>query len=147
MTLQTTDQQLIDIFKNTKTIALIGASLKPNRASFRVGNYLNDLGYRVIPINPGHVGEILFGSPIVASFADIPDAENVDMVDIFRKSEFIPDVVDQAMATLPNLKTVWMQLGLENAKAAEKASNAGIMVVQDKCPKIEYPRLQGLALV
>lgn len=147
MTLQTTDQQLIDIFAQTKTIALIGASNKPSRASFRVGNYLADLGYRVIPINPGQAGKQLFGQTVVASLQDIPDPQDIDMIDIFRKPEFIGDIVDDAMNTLPNLKTVWMQLELTHEAAAQKASDAGIMVVQDKCPKIEYPRLQGLALV
>lgn len=147
MTLQSTDQQLVDIFAQTKTIALIGASKKPSRASYRVGNYLADLGYRVIPINPGHTGEQLFGQTVVASMQDIPDPQNVDMIDIFRKSEYIGDIVDDAMDALPNLKTVWMQLELTHETAAKKASNAGIMVVQDKCPKIEYPRLQSLAMV
>lgn len=143
MTLQTTDTELVHIFETTKTIALIGASLKPSRASYRVGNFLTDLGYRVIPINPGHVGETLFGQTIVASLADIHNPESVDMIDIFRRSELIESVVDDAMDALPNLKTVWMQLDLRNAQAAQKASDAGILVVQDRCPKIEHPRLHA----
>ncbi len=147
MTLQTTDAELVQIFQETKTIALIGASLKPQRASHYVGQFLADLGYRVIPINPGHAGEALFGETIAASLKDIDDPSSVDMIDIFRRSDLIPEIVDEAMDVLPNLKTVWMQLGLESASAAQKASGAGIMVVQDKCPKIEYPRLDSAGLI
>jgi len=147
MTLQTTDAELVQLFKTTKTIALVGASLKPSRASYRVGNYLADLGYRVIPVNPGHVGKPLFGQVIVGSLADIEQPETVDMVDIFRRSELIPEVVDDAMTALPQLKTVWMQLELRHAQSAQKASDAGLMVIQDKCPKIEYPRLQANGLL
>jgi len=146
MTDQSTDADLIRIFQTTKTIALIGASLKPIRASFRVGEFLADIGYRVIPINPGHVGEMLFGEKIVGSFADIEDPQSVDMIDIFRRNEAIPAIVDDALTRLPNLKTIWMQLGLHNAEAAQKASLRGMTVVQNKCPKIEHPRLLGLGL-
>lgn len=147
MTLHSIDTDLIEIFQQTKTIALIGASIKPNRASYRVGNYLADLGYHVIPINPDYVGKTLFGHPVVATLQDIENPKSVDMIDIFRRTEFIPDVVNQAIQALPNLQTIWMQLDLMHDKAAMKASNAGIMVVQDRCPKIEYPRLQELGLV
>lgn len=135
-----TDADLIRILDQTKVIALVGASINPTRASYFVGRYMTQKGYTVIPINPGHVGKELFGQTIVASLADAPQA---DMVDIFRRADAVPDIVDEALQALPKLRTIWMQLGIEHPAAATKAQAKGVDVVQDRCPKIEYQRLFG----
>ena len=114
-------------------IAIVGASPKPERPSHYVGQYLKDLGYRVIGVNPGQAGRILFGEPAVARLSDI-DAP-IDMVDIFRRSDQVPQVVEEALAAFPGLKTIWMQLGIMNAEAATFAEARGVTVVQDRCPE------------
>lgn len=136
-----TDNTIREILQRTKVIALVGASMKPERPSHYVGQFLVEKGYTVIPVNPGHAGEELFGQVVRASLADCP--AEVDMVDVFRRSEEVPGVVDEALEALPNLRTVWMQLGISNAEAAAKAEARGLDVVQDRCPKMEYPRLIG----
>jgi len=137
-----TNDELRAIFRKTRTIALVGASPNPNRPSHRVGLYLAGRGYRVIPVNPGIAGKILFGEETVARLADIPAGTVVDMVDVFRRSDRVEPVVEEAIAALwPLPKVIWMQIGVINPAAAEKARNAGIQVVQDRCPKIEIPRL------
>ena len=95
----------------------------------------------MIPVNPGHAGEKLFGQTVRGSLSDI--TEPVDMVDIFRRSEAVPPIVDEALDFFPGLRTIWMQIGVENAEAAEKAQARGIDVVMNRCPKIEYQRLFG----
>lgn len=134
------DSFIRSVLERTKTIALVGASLKPARASHRVGEFLASKGYRVIPVNPGHVGERLFGEEIVASLGDIDVP--VDMVDIFRRSDAVGLVVEEALK-LDGLQTVWMQLGVINEKAEQAAKAAGLDVIMDRCPAIEYPRLIG----
>lgn len=129
------------ILQRTKCIAVVGVSANPIRPSYYVARYLKLKGYRVIPVNPTLVGETLFGEPVHADLTDLP--EGVDMVDIFRRSEFVPALVEEAMAHIPTLKTVWMQIGVEHPEAAAKAEAAGIDVVQNRCPKIEYQRLFG----
>ncbi|MGB8815014.1 MAG: CoA-binding protein, partial [Paracoccaceae bacterium] len=114
---------------------------KPDRPSHRVAAYLKAKGYRVIPVNPGQVGVQALGEVVRASLADI--TEPVDMVDIFRRSEEVLPVVEAALAHLPGLKTVWMQLGVQNAEAAALARAKGVVVVQNRCPAIEIPRLLG----
>lgn len=139
-----TDAELTRILRETKTIAIVGVSLNPVRASYFVARYLHYRGYEIVPVNPGHAGKELFGRQIVASLGDIPKNKPVDMVDIFRRSEHVPAIVEEAMHHLaPALKTIWMQLGIQNEDAALTARNAGISVVQDRCPKIEYQRLFG----
>ncbi len=138
------DLILRDIFKQTRVIALVGASLKPDRASHRVGAFLVERGYRVIPINPGHAGKMLWGETIRSSLADCP--KDVGMVDIFRKSSDVPPVVEAALAHLPNLQVIWMQLGITHEGAADLGRGAGKTVIMDRCPKIDYPRLFGGAL-
>lgn len=135
------DADIARIFENTRTIALVGASPRPERASHRVGQFLVRQGYRVIPVNPGQAGKTLFGEKVVANLSEIPDGVTVDMVDIFRRSEDVPPVVDLALDTLPGLKTVWMQLDIVNAAAADAARDRGVEVVMDRCPAIEIPRL------
>lgn len=133
------DDDLRRILTETRVIALVGASANPERPSHRVGWYLARQGYRVIPVNPGLAGQALFGETVVARLTDLPP--EVDMVDIFRRSEEVGPVVDAALDALPNLRTVWMQLGVVNEAAASAARAKGIEVVMDRCPAIEIPRL------
>jgi predicted CoA-binding protein len=106
-----------------------------------VGRYLGLKGYRVIPVNPGQAGNMLWGVEVKASLADI--TEPVDVVDIFRRPEAVPGIVDEALAMDPLPKVIWMQIGVTHAAAAAKAEAAGLTVIQDRCPKIEYQRLFG----
>jgi predicted CoA-binding protein len=136
---QPDDTAIADILRTTRTIALVGWSPDPARASHGVARFLAARGYRVIPVNPGHAGQVVLGETVRASLAEISDP--VDMVDIFRRSEAVLPVVQEALAALPGLKTVWMQLGVENADAAALAEARGLQVVQNRCPAIEIPRL------
>lgn len=120
---------------------MVGASDNPARPSYLVFKYLIERGYRVIPVNPGKAGTTFLGATFVASLADITEA--VDMVDIFRASEAAAGVVDQALAMSPLPKVIWMQLSVRNDAAAAKAEAAGISVIMNRCPKIEYGRLSG----
>ncbi|HTH95163.1 MAG TPA: CoA-binding protein [Rhodocyclaceae bacterium] len=129
------DSDLKILFETVRTIAVVGCSPKPERPSHYVAKYLQTLGYRVIPVNPGQT-EIL-GEKCYASLRDIP--EPVDMVDCFRRAEDIPPIIEDAIAI--GAKYVWMQLGIVNETAAQRAGETGIKVVMDRCPKIDYPRL------
>ena len=126
-----------ELLESARTIALVGASNKPQRASFRVMAFLQDCGYRVIPVNPALKGQILHGETVKASLNDI--SETIDLVDIFRQSEAAGDTVDEAIAI--NAKAVWLQLGVVNEKAKERAESQGLTVVMDRCPKIDIPAL------
>ncbi|MBM97328.1 MAG: CoA-binding protein [Oceanospirillaceae bacterium] len=131
------DQTIKTVLEQTRTIALIGASAKPERPSYRVLQFLLDKGYRVFPVNPGQAGTEILGQIVYASLGDIP--KPVDMVEIFRRSEDVGPIVEQAIAS--GAKTVWMQLGVINQQAADTATAAGLTVIMDHCPAIEYPRL------
>jgi predicted CoA-binding protein len=135
-----TDSDIRDIFETTRVIALVGASNNPERPSNYVGAFLQGKGYRVIPVNPGMAGQEINGEKVYATLADIPDP--VDMIDIFRAAEHVPGVVDEALAMNPKPRTIWMQLGITNEEAAAKARAAGLRVAQDRCPRIEIPRLK-----
>ncbi|MDB5521213.1 MAG: CoA-binding protein [Tardiphaga sp.] len=135
------DDYIRKILNDVKTIAMVGASPQNVRPSYFAFKYLAERGYDMIPVNPGHVGKSLVGKAFVASLADID--RPIDMVDIFRSSEHIMPVVDQALALSPLPKVIWMQLGARNDEAAAKAEAAGLKVVMNRCPKIEYGRLSS----
>lgn len=127
------------ILRDVKTIAMVGASTNWNRPSYFAMKYLQDKGYRVIPVNATAAGQTVLGEKIHASLRDIKD--KIDMVDVFRASEHVPPIADDAIAI--GAKILWMQLGVRNDAAAEKAEKAGLTVVMNRCPKIEYGRLSG----
>jgi O-acetylhomoserine (thiol)-lyase len=133
------DAQIRSILQRVHTIALVGASSNWNRPSYFVMKYLQSKGYRVIPVNPGTAGQTLLGETIYASLRDIPDA--IDMVDVFRASDAVVPIVNDAIAI--GAKVVWMQLGVRNDEAAAIARQAGLEVIMNRCPKIEYGRLGG----
>lgn len=137
------DDYLKSLLTRTRVIAVVGVSSNPVRPSYFVARYLGLKGYRVIPVNPGLAGQDLFGERVYETLSDIPREIPVDMVDIFRRSDAVPQIVDEALAHLPALRTVWMQIGVENADAAAAAEARGIDVIQNRCPKIEYQRLFG----
>lgn len=129
------------ILNSVKTIAMVGASPIEVRPSYFAFKYLVQRGYDMIPVNPGHVGKTLLGRPFVASLGDI--GRPIDMVEIFRNSSHIMPVVDDALKLDPLPKVIWMQLGARNDEAAAKAEAAGLKVVMNRCPKIEYGRLSS----
>src|SRR6201985_1934134 len=133
------DAQLRSILQRVKTIAVVGASANWNRPSYFVMKYLQGKGYRVIPVNPGIAGKPLLGEMAYASLRDIPD--KVDRVDVFRRSEDAPPIVEDAIAI--GAKVVWMQLGIRNDGAAKTAEAAGLEGIMTRCPKIEFGRLGG----
>lgn len=135
------DAYLRDILETTKVIALVGASPDPSRPSNSVMEYLQSRGYRVIPVNPGQAGKEINGMTVAARLADI--AEPVDMIDVFRASEYLPKVIEEALAMRPAPKVIWSQLGVRDDTAAAFAESAGVKMVMDRCPAIELPRLLG----
>lgn len=133
----TTDAEIKALLEDVKTIAMVGLSDKPQRDSNRVMLYLQQQGYRVMPVNPVIAGQQVHGEHVWASLDEI--GPQIDMVDVFRNSEVAAEVVDDAIAA--GAKSVWMQLGVINEDAAAKAEAAGLKVVMDRCPKVEIPRL------
>ncbi len=133
----TRDEDIAQLLQNARTIALVGASDNPGRASYGVMKFLQDQGYRVIPVNPRITGEHVHGEYVWRELAQI--GEPIDIVDIFRNSDDAAAGVDEAIAV--GAKAVWMQLGVINEAAAAKAEAAGLKVVMDRCPKIEFARL------
>ena len=131
------DEDIADLLQSARTIVLVGASDRPDRASYGVMKFLQDQGYRVIPVNPRITGEHVHGEYVWRELAQI--GEPIDIVDIFMKSENVGPIVDQAIAA--GAKAVWMQLGVIDEAAAAKAEAAGLKVVMDHCPKIEFARL------
>jgi predicted CoA-binding protein len=135
------DSYIRGILNTVKTIAMVGFSPKENRPSYFVFKYLLERGYRVIPVNPGQAGKEALGQKIYARLSDIP--EPVDLVDIFRGSEHAPPIVQEALALKPRPQVIWMQLTVRNDAAAKLAEDAGLKVVMNRCPKIEYGRLSS----
>ncbi|NBR52633.1 MAG: CoA-binding protein [Rhodobacteraceae bacterium] len=135
------DVFLRNLLNDVKTVAVVGISSNPVRPSYFVARYLGLKGYRVIPINPGLAGQELFGEAVYPDLASVPD--EVDMVDIFRRSEAVPSIVEEALERWPNLNAIWMQIGVESAKGRAMAEARGVRVVENRCPKIEYQRLFG----
>ena len=135
------DSYIRGILNTVKTIAMVGISPKDNRPSYFVFKYLLERGYRMIPVNPGQVGKEIVGQKVYAKLSDIP--EPVDMVDIFRASEHATPIVQQAIELKPKPQVIWMQLTVRNDAAAQLAEQAGMKVVMNRCPKIEYGRLSS----
>jgi uncharacterized protein len=138
----TSDSDLRTLLEETRTIALVGASDRPDRPSYRVMRTLQEHGYRVIPVNPQITGEHLHGEFVFRDLAQI--GEPIDLVDIFRNSAAAGDAVDEAIAA--GAKAVWLQLGVVDEAAAARAEAAGLKVVMDRCPAIDLPRL-GVARI
>ena len=133
----TKDAEIAELLQSTRTIALIGASDRPDRPSWGVMKFLVDHGYRVLPINPQITGEHVHGEYVWRELSQI--GEPIDMVDIFRRSQAAGEAVDEAIAI--GAKSVWLQIGVVNHEAAARAEAAGLKVVMDRCPKIDIPRL------
>lgn len=132
----TRDEDIAALLGATRTVAMVGASDRPDRPSHGVMRFLQGHGYRVIPVNPQLAGHELLGEPVVATVAE---AGPVDMVDIFRRPQAAGEAVDEAIAA--GAKAVWLQIGVINHEAAARAEAAGLQVVMDRCPKIDIPRL------
>tara|TARA_B110000116_G_C16665866_1_gene503931 strand:+ start:191 stop:670 length:480 start_codon:yes stop_codon:yes gene_type:complete len=139
------DNELRKLLKSLKTIVMIGASANPVKASFFVGRYFILRGVRIIPINPKYEGQKLWGEKFFKSIKDIDSQTNVDMVDIFRPSNEVYPIVKESIKYLKPLgcKTIWMQIGIKNQRAAIEAKKNDLNVIMDECPKIEYQRLFG----
>jgi predicted CoA-binding protein len=135
------DSYIRGILNTVKTIAMVGASEKENRPSYFAFKYLLERGYKMIPVNPGHAGETMLGQPIYARLADIP--QPIDMVDIFRASQYALPIVQEALTLDPRPQVIWMQLGVRNDEGAALAEANGMKVVMNRCPKIEYGRLSS----
>lgn len=136
------DDLIRSVLSATKRIAMVGASDNPARPSYIVFKYLTERGYEVLPVNPGkRAGDTLLGVPFYPTLAAVPGP--VDMVDIFRASEAAPGIVREALALVPPPKVIWMQLSVISDEACEIAQGAGLTVIMDRCPKIEYGRLSG----
>ncbi len=135
------DSYIRGILNTVKSIAMVGISPKDNRPSYFAFKYLLERGYRMIPVNPGQAGKEILGQKVYAKLADIP--EPVDMVDIFRAPQYAVPIVAEALTLAPRPQVIWMQLGVRNDSAAATAEAAGLKVVMNRCPKIEYGRLSS----
>jgi predicted CoA-binding protein len=135
------DSYIRGILNTAKTIAMVGVSANTSRPSYFAFKYLLERGYHMIPVNPGLAGQELLGQKVYAKLADIP--EPVDMVDVFRASQYALPIVQEAIALKPRLQVIWMQLGIRNDEAAKLAEENGLKVVMNRCPKIEYGRLSS----
>lgn len=136
-----TTDYIRDILRGVKTIALVGASSNPVRPSYLVMQYLLGKGYEVIPVNPGLAGQMLHGQLVHRSLKDIP--KPIDMVDIFRNSDAAGPIVDEALTLAQKPSVIWMQLTVRNDGAAARAEAAGLKVVMNRCPKMEYGKISG----
>ena len=140
---QYSDALIARILRSVKTIAMVGASPNEVRPSYFAMKYLTDKGFKVIPVNPGSAGKEILGQKVYATVSDLPAP--VDMVDIFRNSDAAGPITDEVIANKTRLgvKVLWMQLGVINEEAAKRAEAAGLTVIMNRCPKIEYGRLSG----
>lgn len=136
-----TDAQLRDILTRHRRFACVGVSANPVRPSHYVARYLTLKGFEVHAVNPGLAGQTLWGRRVVAELSDL--AGPVDVIDIFRRPEAVPAIVDAALALDPLPQVIWMQIGIRHPEARAKACAAGVTVIEDRCPKIEYQRLFG----
>ncbi len=137
----TIEADVLDVLSHCRTIAVVGLSPRPERASFDVARYMQAHGYRIIPINPNAGVTDILGEKVYASLLQASQIETIELVDCFRNSEDIPPIVDEAVAI--GAKAVWMQLGIAHAEAAAKAQAAGLKVVQNRCLKIDHRALQN----
>lgn len=136
----TEDDKIAEIARNTKVVAVVGLSPNEARPSWGVARYLQSQGIRVIPVNPGHAGQEILDEKVYGSLSDIPADAGVQMVDIFRRSDAVSGIVDEALEHFPDLQVIWTQLGVRDDDAAKRAESRGVTVIQDRCPKIEFPR-------
>lgn len=134
------DRDIARIARETKVVAMVGLSPNESRPSWGVARYLQAQGIRVIPVNPGHAGKVILDEVVHAALADIPPDAGVQMVDVFRRSDAVAQIVEEALAHLPDLQVIWTQLGVQDDRAADRARARGVTVIQDRCPKIEFPR-------
>ncbi|MEX3009351.1 CoA-binding protein [Hoeflea sp. TYP-13] len=135
------DAYIAGILHSVETIAMVGASPKDVRPSFIVMKYLLAKGYKVTPINPGHAGKEILGQTVFGHLSDVP--HHIDMIEVFRGSSALPGIVDEVLALKDRPDVLWAQLTVRNDEAAERAEAAGMKVVMNRCPKIEYGRLSG----
>jgi uncharacterized protein len=135
------DAYIRGILNTVKTIAMVGISPKDNRPSYFAFKYLLERGYNMVPVNPGQAGKEILGRKVYARLADVP--ERIDMVDMFRAAQYAPQIVAEALALKPRPQVIWMQLGVRNDAAGATAEAAGLKVVMNRCPKIEYGRLSS----
>ena len=135
------DNYIRGILNTVKTIAMVGISPKENRPSYFAFKYLLDRGYRMIPVNPGQAGKTILKQKVYATLSVVP--EPIDMVDIFRSSENVLPIVEEALTLTPKPQVIWMQLTVRNDEAAARAEAKGVTMIMNRCPKIEYGRLSG----
>ncbi|SLN40922.1 CoA-binding protein [Roseisalinus antarcticus] len=133
------DDLIRRVLQRTKTVAVVGFSANPARPSHAVAAFLQSLGWRLIPVNPGLAGQVLLGETVWGQLSEVP--EQVDMVDVFRRSEAVAEIAREALARWPDLATLWLQLGVRDDATAEWARERGVTVIQDRCPRIEHARL------
>jgi len=131
-----TETELVDLFSAPRTIAVVGLSVDPGRPSYGVAAVMQRAGFRIVPVNPRYAGQAILGERCVASLADVDVP--IDIVDCFRRSEEMPEVAQAAAGLAPRPRVLWMQIGVQNAAAAQMAREAGMAVVENKCLKIEY---------
>ena len=137
------DDAVARVLSETRSIALLGASPRPERPSYRVLHFLLDEGYDVFPVNPNHAGELIQGRAVYAALSEVP--ARIDLVDVFRQSRFLPGVVREAIDV--GARFLWTQLGVVHREAGDDAERAGLKVVMDRCPAIEIPRLRAAGLL
>lgn len=141
MTNDVSDQLLRDILLRAKRFVCVGVSANPIRPSHFVARYLSRRGYRVTSVNPGIAGTALFGEPALATIGDVDGP--VDVLDIFRKPEAVPAIVEEGLRTLNGLSCVWLQIGIHSPEARRACAAVGVTFIENRCPKIEYQRLFG----